>query len=105
MNRLGWTALHEAIVLGDGGPAHVEVVELLVEAGADVNLPGNGQRPLAQATARGYDDIAAALRDAGAPPDGSVRALSPAHIAFRYPSEVVLRVYGATTGRGTRRHS
>ena len=68
VNRLGWTALHEAIVLGDGGPAHVEVVELLVDAGADVNLPGNGQLPLAQATARGYEDIAAALRDAGASP-------------------------------------
>ena len=68
VNRLGWTALHEAIVLGDGGPAHVEVVGLLVGAGADVNLPGNGQLPLAQATARGYDEIAAILRDAGASP-------------------------------------
>lgn len=68
VNRLGWTALHEAIVLGDGGPAHLEVVGLLVDAGADVNLPGNGQLPLAQATARGYDEIAAILRDAGASP-------------------------------------
>lgn len=68
VNRLGWTALHEAIVLGDGGPAHVEVIELLIDAGADVNLPGNGQRPLEHATARGYDDVAAALRDAGAQP-------------------------------------
>lgn len=68
VNRLGWTAVHEAIVLGDGGPAHVEVVGLLVDAGADVNLPGNGQLPLARATARGYDEIAAILRDAGASP-------------------------------------
>ncbi len=68
VNRLGWTALHEAIVLGDGGPAHVEVVRLLVDAGADVNLVGNGQRPLAQATSRGYDEIAAVLSAAGARP-------------------------------------
>ena len=68
VNRLGWTALHEAIVLGDGGPAHVEVVRLLVDAGADVNLAGNGQRPLTQATSRGYDEIAEVLRTAGAQP-------------------------------------
>lgn len=68
VNRLGWTALHEAIVLGDGGPSHVRVVELLVGAGADVNRPGNGQSPLAQATARGYSQIATVLRDAGARP-------------------------------------
>ena len=68
VNRLGWTALHEAIVLGDGGPAHVEVVRLLVDAGVDVNLAGNGQRPLTQATSRGYDQIAAVLRAAGAQP-------------------------------------
>ena len=68
VNRLGWTALHEAIVLGDGGPAHVRVVRLLVDAGADVSLAGNGQRPLTQATSRGYDEIAAVLRAAGAQP-------------------------------------
>jgi uncharacterized protein len=68
VNRLGWTALHEAIVLGDGGPSHVRVVELLVDAGADVNLPGDGQSPLAQATSRGYTQIADVLREAGAQP-------------------------------------
>lgn len=68
VNRLGWTALHEAIVLGDGGSAHVQVVRLLVDAGADVNLPGNGQLPLTQATSRGYDEIAEVLRAAGAQP-------------------------------------
>ncbi|MCL1831158.1 MAG: ankyrin repeat domain-containing protein, partial [Oscillospiraceae bacterium] len=38
INRLGWTALLEAIILGDGGTAHTEVVGLLVKAGVDVNL-------------------------------------------------------------------
>jgi ankyrin repeat protein len=68
VNRLGWTALHEAIVLGDGGPAHVSVVQLLVDAGADVSKPGNGVRPLTQATSRGYNEIAEVLRSAGAQP-------------------------------------
>ena len=30
VNRLGWTALHEAVVLGDGGPDHVATVRALV---------------------------------------------------------------------------
>ena len=68
VNRLGWTALHEAIVLGDGGPQYVEVVQLLVAAGADVNLEGNGRSPLQHATDRGYTGIAEVLRAAGAQP-------------------------------------
>ena len=38
VNNLGWTALLEAVILGDGGPAHTEIVRLLVAAGARVNL-------------------------------------------------------------------
>lgn len=68
VNRVGWTALLEAIVFGDGGPDHVRVVELLVDAGADVDVPGNGRRPLEYATERGYDSIVAVLQDAGAQP-------------------------------------
>ena len=39
VNNLGWTALIEAIVLGDGGRDHTAVVEALVKAGADVTVP------------------------------------------------------------------
>ena len=68
VNNLGWTALHEAVILGDGGRRYVRVVQLLVEAGADVNKPSrrDGLRPLQHATASGYDEIAAVLRAAGA---------------------------------------
>jgi ankyrin repeat protein len=67
VNRLGWTALLEAIILGDGDAAHVEVVRQLVEAGADVNLAdGQGVTPLAHAEQRGYDEMVAILREAGA---------------------------------------
>ena len=37
VNRLGWTALHEAVVLGDGGPDHVATVRALVRGGVDVD--------------------------------------------------------------------
>jgi uncharacterized protein len=67
VNRLGWTALLEAIILGDGGPRHTQVVRLLVESGADVNLADSqGVTPLAHAQRQGYAEIAAILQDAGA---------------------------------------
>ena len=34
VNDLGWTALIEAVILGDGGPVFQEIVGLLVDAGA-----------------------------------------------------------------------
>jgi uncharacterized protein len=67
VNNLGWTALLEAIILGDGGRSHTEVVRLLVEAGADVNLAdGESVTPLEHARRRGYEEIARILQSAGA---------------------------------------
>lgn len=67
INNLGWTALLEAIILGDGGARHTEVVRLLVEAGADVNLAdSNGITPLAHARYRGHESIIQILLAAGA---------------------------------------
>jgi len=67
VNNLGWTALIEAIVLGDGGPRHTETLNALVEAGANVNLADrNGQTPLSLARARGYEAMVKALEQAGA---------------------------------------
>ena len=69
VNRLGWTALLEAIVLADGGPPHQAVVDLLIEHGADLDIADkDGVRPLAHARARGQTAIAAALEAAGATP-------------------------------------
>jgi ankyrin repeat protein len=69
VNQLGWTALLEAILLSDGGPRHQEIVQLLIENGADVDLAdGTGIRPLAHARARGQSEIAAMLEEAGARP-------------------------------------
>lgn len=65
VNNLGWTALIEAVVLGDGGPAHREVVRALVEAGADTGIADRGgATPLELAEARGYGEMAAIIRGA-----------------------------------------
>jgi ankyrin repeat protein len=67
INRIGWTALHEAIILGDGGQRHTEVVRMLVEAGADVNLPDKeGVSPLAHAKKRSFTNIIKILENSGA---------------------------------------
>jgi len=67
VNKLGWTALLEAILLSDGRPRHQEIVRLLIEHGADVDLADSeGVRPLAHAIARGQTGIATMLEAAGA---------------------------------------
>jgi hypothetical protein len=67
VNNLGWTALIESIVLGDGGSRHVATLRALVAAGANVNLRDrNGASPLALARARGYREMADILSAAGA---------------------------------------
>jgi ankyrin repeat protein len=69
VNNLGWTALIEAIVLGDGGSRHVAIVRALIKAGANVNLPdSSGTTPLGLARRRGYAEIARILEQAGARP-------------------------------------
>jgi hypothetical protein len=47
VNNLGWTAVIESIVLGDGGTRHVATLKALVDAGANVNLVDrSGATPL-----------------------------------------------------------
>ena len=62
INNLNWTALHEAIVLGDGSDTYVDVVRTLIEGGADITIrDGDGVLPRDLAAARGYDEIVALL--------------------------------------------
>jgi uncharacterized protein len=69
VNNLGWTALIESIVLGNGGPRHIATLEALVKAGADVNLAdGQGVRPLTLAKSRDYARMVEVLEKAGAKP-------------------------------------
>ena len=58
VNNLGWTALLEAIILSEGGERHQQIVQLLVEHGANINIPDkNGITPLEHARARGFTQI------------------------------------------------
>jgi ankyrin repeat protein len=67
VNRIGWTALLEAVILGDGGARHTEIVHKLADAGADVNLADkDGVTPLAHAKNKGFTDIIKILEDSGA---------------------------------------
>jgi ankyrin repeat protein len=62
VNDLGWTALLEAVILGDGGPGHQQVVRLLLDAGADPDIPDNdGLTALEHARGRGHTAIARLL--------------------------------------------
>jgi ankyrin repeat protein len=67
VNNLHWTALIEAIVLGDGGRRHQAVVQALLKAGASTSLADRqGRTPLALAKDRGYGEMVKMLEAAGA---------------------------------------
>jgi len=56
VNNLGWTAMIEAVVLGDGGERHQKSLRLLIDAGADKSIADrNGNTPLDLARGRGYE--------------------------------------------------
>lgn len=65
VNDLGWTALLEAVILGDGSRRYAEIVRILLDAGADPAIADrNGVTALAHAERRGYEEIARILQDA-----------------------------------------
>jgi uncharacterized protein len=67
VNNLGWTALIESIVLGDGGKRHTTVLKDLVDAGANINLGDrSGATPLTLARKRGFAEMVRILETAGA---------------------------------------
>ena len=67
VNNLGWTALIESIVLGNGGRNHTDTLDALVKAGANVNLADRaGVTPLGLAKGRGYAEMVRILEAAGA---------------------------------------
>lgn len=66
VNNLGWTCLLEIVILGDGGPRHVEVAKLVLAAGADPNIADkDGVSPLTHARHKGQGVIARLIMDAG----------------------------------------
>ncbi len=63
VNQLGWTALLEAVILGDGGERHQQIVQILLAAGADRSIADKaGVTALQHAEQKGHQAIAALLR-------------------------------------------
>ncbi|MDM5331594.1 ankyrin repeat domain-containing protein [Neobacillus sp. CF12] len=67
INDLGWTALLEAIILNNGDEKQQQTVQLLIDYGADVNIPDhNNVTPLQHARDKGLKEIENILLKAGA---------------------------------------
>lgn len=63
VNKLGWTALMEAVILGDGSQKYQETVKILKDNGADLTLPDHaGKTPLQHAESLGFKEIALILK-------------------------------------------
>jgi ankyrin repeat protein len=59
VNNLGWTCLLEAVILGDGSIKYQEIVRLVLDAGAQPNLPDHkGITALMHAKSRGQTEVA-----------------------------------------------
>ncbi|MBI2738408.1 MAG: ankyrin repeat domain-containing protein [Rhodospirillales bacterium] len=66
VNNLGWTCLLEIVILGDGGPRHVEVTKLVLAAGANPNIADrDGVSPLQHALRRSQREVATLIEAAG----------------------------------------
>jgi len=66
INNLGWTCLLEIVILGDGGPRHVEVSKLVLAAGANPNIADkDGVSPLTHARRKRQHEVAALIEAAG----------------------------------------
>lgn len=67
VNDLGWTAMLEAIILNNGDGKQQQTVQLLIDHGADVNIPDkNNVTPLQHAREKGFKEIEHILVKAGA---------------------------------------
>jgi len=69
VNSLGWTALLETVILGDGSVRYVEITRLLLAQRANATIVDrSGVTPLAHARSRGHVEIARLLERATPPP-------------------------------------
>lgn len=67
INKLGWTALLEAIILAEKGFRQEDIIKVLIKAGANVNIADRkGVTPLAHARKLSLTNIVEILVMAGA---------------------------------------
>jgi len=58
VNRLGWTGVMEAVILGDGSLKYQQIVQILKDAGANMHIADHdGVTPLEHAERRCFDEI------------------------------------------------
>lgn len=63
VNRLGWTALMEAVILGNGKKKYQEIVQILKDNDADLSIPDHtGKTPLQHAESLGFEEIVRILK-------------------------------------------
>ena len=63
VNRLGWTALMEAVILGDGSKKYQQIVKILKDAGARMDIADfDGITPLQHAKSRGFHEIVSIIK-------------------------------------------
>jgi uncharacterized protein len=63
INNLGWTCLIEIAYLSDGGPRHIEIARMVLQAGADPDIADRkGKTALDHAEARKLSALAALLK-------------------------------------------
>lgn len=64
INKLGWTGLMEAVVLGDGSEKYQEIIKILIANGADKNIPdSNGATALEHAIQKRQHKIVELLKN------------------------------------------
>ena len=65
VNKLGWTALMETVLLSKDRKKQVEITKMLLSHGADPNIPDKeGVLAIEHARKKGYDDIVEILEAA-----------------------------------------
>lgn len=63
INRLGWTALMEAVILGDGRKQYQQIIQILKDAGAQSDIPDHDNRtPLQHAQDKRFTEIVRILQ-------------------------------------------
>lgn len=65
VNRLGWNALMEAVILGDGSQKYINIVRTLIDAGCNIHIADHEKiTPLQHARNKGYSAIVQLLEQA-----------------------------------------